>query len=496
VEAADQLGGTLAGVAPPSATVGVPLAVGFEDDLGDQLRALEAAGLPTQTAFRERAQRPTIQLDGQTVLNFASDSPRSGVPRGTSSARTQLSLPSGSPSSRMPLAVGFEDDLGDQLRALEAAGLRRRLRSVDGAQGPTIQLDGRTVLNFASNNYLGLAAHSTLVAAAHGAIDESGLGAGASRLIAGNFQAHRKLEASLAAFHRQPAALLFNSGYQANVGAIQALAGPGDVIFSDALNHASLIDGCRLSRADVFVYRHADLDHLRSHLVVHRQARRRLVVTDTIFSMDGDLAPLGPLRALCDETGAVLVVDEAHATGVLGPSGRGLAALAEVHADVHLATLSKALGAFGAYASGSTNLIQVLMHRARSFVFTTALPPGVAAAADAALSLVAGPEGDRRRAVLRGHMQRFATGLKQLGLLAPGAGGSPIFPVLLGDPLRTMGATEALLAAGVYAQGIRPPTVPPGTSRLRFALMATHTPQDIDRALGALEALRLRPLES
>jgi 8-amino-7-oxononanoate synthase len=390
--------------------------------------------------------------------------------------------------------LSFEADLEDQLAAIDAAGLRRRLRDVDGAQGARLLLDNRSVLNFSSNNYLGLANHPALSAAVRAATAEFGVGSGASRLIAGNLHAHRRLETALASFHERPSALLFNSGYQANIGVLQAIAGPDDVIFSDALNHASLIDGCRLSRARVIIYRHTDLGDLATKLASSPPSRRRLVVTDTIFSMDGDVAPLPDLRRLCDHHDAVLIIDEAHATGALGPRGRGIAALQDVTPDVHLATLSKGFGVFGAYATGSRALVEILLHRARSFVFTTALPPAVAAAADAALRIIQSEEGDRLRTELAARCAQLAAGLRSLRLLAPSSGSTPIFPILVGDPGAAMSTTEALLAAGIYVQAVRPPTVPAGTARLRFTVMATHTPADIDRALDALSSLPL-PLQ-
>ena len=360
------------------------------------------------------------------------------------------------------------DFLVDELRRLESRGLRRRLRPIEGSQRAIVDVDGRAAVNFSSNNYLGLASAPALLDAARRALDEAGFGAGASRLIVGNLAPHRRLEQALAGFHDTQAALLFNSGYQANVGVLSALAGPEDVLFSDELNHASVIDGCRLYRARVEVYRHRDVEDLGRRLE-RTSGRRRFIVTDTVFSMDGDLAPLGELRALADQHEAVLVIDEAHATGVVGPAGRGLAAAIGVRAEVHVGTLSKALGAFGAYV-------------ARSFVFSTALPPSVAAAAAAALGLARSAEGDHLRERLSERVSRFARGLG----LGPRAYDIPIFPIVLGDERATMAASDRLLAEGIYVQGIRPPTVPAGTSRLRFTIMATHTAEQIDHALAAL----------
>jgi 8-amino-7-oxononanoate synthase len=384
--------------------------------------------------------------------------------------------------------VSSTDFLDEELRDLEARGLRRRLRSVDGPQRARVLIDGREVLNFSSNNYLGLADHPALRDAAVAALEEDGVGSGASRLIVGNLRAHRDLEAEIAAFHGTEAALVFNSGYQANVGILAALAGHEDVIFSDALNHASLIDGCRLSRARTDVYAHGDAGDLRRRLAT-ASARRRFVVSDSVFSMDGDIASVAELRRIADEANAILIIDEAHATGCLGPGGRGIAAQVGVRADVHMATLSKGFGCFGAYVAGSRALIDVLLNRARSFVFTTALPPSVPAAALAAIRLCRSSAGDALREDLSRRVARFREGLRSLGILVPGSGETAIFPVLIGDERRTMEASEMLLRAGIYAQGIRPPTVPRGTSRLRFALMATHEIADLDRALAALADL-------
>jgi 8-amino-7-oxononanoate synthase len=380
------------------------------------------------------------------------------------------------------------DNVRAELAAIDAAGLRRRMRPVDGPQRAEVLVDGRRAANFSSNNYLGLADDPLLTRAATAAMSDAGFGSGASRLIVGNLAAHRALEARLAAWKRSESALLFNSGYQANVGLVSALAGPEDVVFSDELNHASLIDGCRLSRARVVVYRHADAADLARLLGEHR-GRRRLIVTDSVFSMDGDRAPLADLVALAQSNDALLAVDEAHAVGVLGDRGAGLA---EGHAvDLQMGTLGKALGGFGAYVAASAPLVELLTNRARSFVFTTALPVPVAAAALAAIDWVGGDEGAARRARLAENARRFHAGLRERGFAVPPEP-SYIVPLRVrdGDPRRAMEAADALLARGVYAQGIRPPTVPPGTARVRFALMATHTDAQLGLALDALAALR------
>ncbi|HKE16342.1 MAG TPA: aminotransferase class I/II-fold pyridoxal phosphate-dependent enzyme, partial [Kofleriaceae bacterium] len=280
------------------------------------------------------------------------------------------------------------------------------------------------------------------------------------------------------------------SGFQANVGVIPALVGADDLVLSDRLNHASLIDGCRLSRARVLIYDHADAASARRQLAAARtSARRCLLVTEAVFSMDGDRAPLAELAEVAAGHDAWLMVDEAHAVGALGPGGRGLSAAVGVVPDVMVGTLGKAFGSFGAYVAGGAGLRSFLVHRARSFVFTTALPPAIAAASRAALELVAGAQGDELRAALRLRIDRCREKLAALDLLAPGAGASPIFPIMVGEEGRSLDVSRRLLAAGIHAQAIRPPTVPRGTSRLRFALMATHEIDQIDHVLAELERL-------
>jgi 8-amino-7-oxononanoate synthase len=378
--------------------------------------------------------------------------------------------------------------LDDELAARERAGLRRRLRAVDGAQEARITVDGRALLSLCSNNYLGLANHPALVEAAVQAAREYGIGTGASRLVSGSMRLHHRLEERLAAFKGTARALLFNSGYHANVGTIQALAGQGDAIFSDALNHASLIDGSRLSRAALHIYPHRDVAALGS-LLARVAARRKLVVTDSIFSMDGDAAPLADICDLAERHGAMVMVDEAHATGVLGRRGAGLveALGLQGRVDVQMGTLGKALGCFGAYVAGSESLIEYLLNCARTFIYTTALPPPIVAAALAALDIVE-REPERRARALR-NAEKLRLGLQGLGYEVP-AGGAAIVPVLLGDASLTMRVSEALLARGVLALGIRPPTVPAGTARIRTAVMATHADADLDEALAAFAAVR------
>jgi 8-amino-7-oxononanoate synthase len=371
-------------------------------------------------------------------------------------------------------------DVAERLEELRDRGLHRRLRLVGGPQGPRVLLDGREVLLLCSNDYLGLAGHPRVRQAAAEAAMEWGAGAGASRLISGNMEPHRRLERRLADFKGYEEALLFGSGYLANTGTIAALAGRGEVVFSDELNHASIVDGCRLSRAETFVYRHADLDHLAWGL---RQAggRGALIVTDGLFSMDGDVAPLAELAGLARRHGCRLMVDEAHATGALGPGGRGSVAAAGVDDEVDLVvgTLGKALGSYGAYVCADRQTTDYLLNAARPFIFSTAPPPPVVAAAGAALELLASnPEMVER---LRANAAALREALVAEGLPIGGSE-TQILPLHVGDAGAAMRTSERLLERGVFAQGIRPPTVPEGASRLRFTVMATHEPDELRRA--------------
>ncbi len=318
-----------------------------------------------------------------------------------------------------------------------------------------------------------------------------GVGASASRLVTGDLPAHRRLEMELASFLGRANALLFPTGYQTNVGVVTALAGPADLIVSDALNHASLIDGCRLSRARVAVYPHGDARAARRLLRAGAgRFRRRLLVTESLFSMDGDLAPLAALAEAAADTDAIFIVDEAHAVGVLGPGGRGVCASSGVVPDVLVGTLGKAFGAAGGFAAGPASLREVLVNRARTFIYTTALPPPIAAAASAGLQLMQGPEGGVRRRALDAHRVALAEGLHRLGLQS-GAPPGPIVPVVLGSEARALAASATLRRLGLFVPAIRPPTVPPGTARLRVTLSAAHTADDVLRlTAGLAEALR------
>ncbi|HEY7221292.1 MAG TPA: 8-amino-7-oxononanoate synthase [Candidatus Binatia bacterium] len=376
-----------------------------------------------------------------------------------------------------------------ELEQIKEAGLHRSLRRVESDQGPTLMLDGRKVINFSSNNYLGIANHPALSAAAKEAIDRYGCGSGASRLISGNMTLHEELEAKVARFKGTEAALVFNSGFQANTGIVATLAGEGDVILSDELNHASIIDGCRLSRARTVVYAHADLNQLEIALKQAAGARRKLIVTETIFSMDGDEAPLVGIVELAERYDAMVMVDEAHATGIFGPGGAGVVQKLGLgdRVLVQMGTLGKALGGFGAYIAGSRGLRELLINRCRSFIFTTSLPPAVVAMALAAIDLV-DREAERREA-LWNNCRLLAGGLRRIGF-SLNETQSPILPLIIGAADECMRFSEELLERGVFAQGIRPPTVPPGTSRLRITVMATHARENIDRAVEAFKEVK------
>ena len=381
-------------------------------------------------------------------------------------------------------------ELEDRLQELRDAGLYRRMRLISGPQGPRVLLDGKPVLLLCSNNYLGLADHPRVREAAADAAMRWGVGAGASRLVSGNMTIHRRLEERLAEFEQSPRCVLFGSGYLANAGVVSALAREGDVVFSDELNHASLIDGCRLARARTFVYGHLDVEHLEWGLA-EAEGRGSLIVTDGLFSMDGDVAPLAEIVDLARRYDARVLVDEAHATGTFGPEGRGTVAAAglEDEVDVIVGTLGKALGAYGAYACCDQAIARYLINTARTLIFSTALPPPVAAAALAALDLV--QSGARLVERLQRNADVLRDALWEEGLLHPGESRTHILPLVIGDPGETVAASRRALEKGVFAQPIRPPTVPEGSSRLRLAVMASHTKAELRAAARTLgEALR------
>jgi 8-amino-7-oxononanoate synthase len=382
-------------------------------------------------------------------------------------------------------------DIEHRLEDLRDRGLYRRMRMVSGPQGPRVLLDGRPVLLLCSNNYLGLADHPRVREAAADAAMRWGVGAGASRLVSGTMTIHRRLEERLADFEGSRSCLLFGSGYLANIGVIGALAGRDEVVFSDKLNHASIIDGCRLARAETFVYEHCDLDHLAWGL---RQAdgRGALIVTDSVFSMDGDVAPLAELVELAHRYDVRVVVDEAHAMGAIGPGGRGAVAEAglEGEVDVIVGTLGKALGSYGAYVCCDADMARYLTNTARSLIFSTAPPPPAVAGALAALELVAEQPGRIDKLQAAGaHLREQLT---RAGIPAP-VSRTQIIPLVVGDAALAMELCDRVLTRGVFAQAIRPPTVAPGTSRLRLAVMSSHTPSELARAAEAI-ALSAREL--
>ena len=375
-----------------------------------------------------------------------------------------------------------------ELTRLEAAHLLRSPRVVDGAQGPEVIVDGRSAICLCSNNYLGLADHPSFARTVTDALERYGFGSCASRHISGSMSLHAEVERRTAAFVQQERALFFTTGYAANLGALQVLGSPRTLIVSDALNHASLIDGCRLGRAHVAIYRHGDVEHCAQLLREQRASfELAVVVTESLFSMDGDIAPLGELRALADRHDAALFVDDAHAFGVYGPQGRGLCHALGVVPDLVSATFGKAFGASGAFVAGSSKVIRWIENRARSYVFSTAPSPVVPAAVLAAYEQI--ELADDRRTRLNQHVQTLRRALNDMGYDVL-AGDSHIIPVLLGDPSLATRLSSALLERGVFVHGIRPPTVPAGTSRLRITPMATHAPAHIDYALEQLRALR------
>ncbi len=381
----------------------------------------------------------------------------------------------------------------EELDVLRQEGLFRSMRLVQGRQAGRVVMDGREVLLLCSNDYLGLTGHPALKEAAIRAVERYGTGSGASRLVCGNMEPHRELEARIASFKGTEAALLFNSGYGANTGIIPTIAGRGDVVFSDRLNHASIVDGALLSRARLVRYPHNDVSALASVMADTETSGRRLIVSDGVFSMDGDLARLAELVAIKGEFGALLMVDDAHGTGVLGERGRGSAELCRVmdEIDIHMGTFGKALGSFGAYAAASREIVDYLVNRARSFIFSTALPPAVASASVAALDLVDSEEGTELRKRLAENSMFFRSTLRNSGFNTMGSE-SQIIPLFVGEAEPTMEFSRQLLAEGIFVQGIRPPTVPAGSCRLRCTVMATHTVEDLSWAAEVMAKIGKR----
>jgi 8-amino-7-oxononanoate synthase len=387
----------------------------------------------------------------------------------------------------------IDDVLLPALKERQAQSLYRKRLVVDGPQTTTLSVDGKPLLNFCSNDYLGLANHPEVIAALQKGADEFGVGSGASHLINGHSRAHHALEEELANFVGRPRALLFSTGYMANLGVLSALTSRGDFVFEDKLNHASLIDAGQLSGARLQRYLHTDVDSLEKRLekqTSQQSDKRKLIVTDGVFSMDGNLAPLPKLATAAQNHDAWLMVDDAHGFGVLGAKGRGSVdyyQLANDEVPILMGTLGKALGTFGAFVAGSEALIETLIQQARSYIYTTALPPAVAEATRASLRLTQAD--DWRRDKLQTLIRRFRNGADQLGLTLMDSE-TPIQPLLLGEVERSVAMSEALRQSGILVSAIRPPTVPAGSARLRITFSAAHSEQQVVQLLNALEAVQ------
>jgi glycine C-acetyltransferase len=372
--------------------------------------------------------------------------------------------------------------LGEELTALKAQGLYRRLRVLDSEQSARATVDGRAVVNLSSNNYLGLTTHPRLKQRALAALEQFGVGTGSVRTIAGTMQIHMELERRLAEFKQTEAAVVFQSGFAANAGTVAAVLTKDDIVISDELNHASIIDGSRLSRAAIKVFPHRDVQAARAIIRDLPKAARKLLITDGVFSMDGDLGALPELCALAEEYGCIMMVDDAHASGVFGRNGRGTIDHFGLHGrvDIQVGTLSKAMGALGGYVAGSRNLIEFLQHRGRPFLFSTSHPPSVAATCLAALDVLL--EESQLIDALWSNTTFFKDGLRALGFNT-GLSQSPITPVIVGDAPLAMRLSDRLLDEGVFAQGIGFPTVARDRARVRTIVTATHTKDDLGLAL-------------
>lgn len=366
--------------------------------------------------------------------------------------------------------------IDEELELLKGTGLYRKLRTIEKTDGRTIVIDGKPYLNFCSNNYLGLANHPAVVAAAKEAIEIFGAGSGASRLISGNFSIHDKLERKIAEFKKREAAIVFTTGYTANLGIVSALLDEKDTVIIDRLNHASTIDACKLTRAKLQVFPHRDMPALEKILVKSQNFNKRLIITDSVFSMDGDLAPLPEILELAKRHKSLVMIDEAHATGVIGATGRGLEEYFGVmgETDIVMGTLSKAIGSLGGFVAGPRNLIDYLRNKSRPFIYTTALPAPSAAAALAALEVI--EKDNKLLDKLRMNLRSFSSSV-------------PIIPIILGSAEKTLEISDKLFARGILLSAIRPPTVPKGKSRLRLTVCAKHTKEDLDCLASSLREL-------
>ncbi|MCK8827445.1 8-amino-7-oxononanoate synthase [Natroniella acetigena] len=370
----------------------------------------------------------------------------------------------------------------EKLNSLQKQGLYRKLKELGQAQKPWTVVDGQKVLLLASNNYLGLTTNSQVIDRTVEVIEEYGTGSGGSRLTTGSYDLHQELEKRLARFKGAEAAIIFNTGYMANLGVLTTIVREGDLILSDQLNHASIIDGCRLSKADVEIYHHADLEELEAKLAESQDYNSRLIVTDGVFSMDGDLAPLPKIVELAKKYNALTMVDDAHGTGVLGEQGGGIVEYFDLkeEIDIQLGTLSKALAAEGGFVAGSELVVDLLRNQARSFIYSTALAPGTIAAALSALDYL---ESNSDLIIeLRKNIRLLKDGLKKLGYQVLDSQ-SAIIPIMIGSSQQTMQLSSRLLEEQVFVSGIRPPTVPKGSSRIRVTVMTSHTKEDIEFAL-------------
>ena len=376
----------------------------------------------------------------------------------------------------------------EELINLEKKGLLRKLPLLESSQSSKVTIDGKSVLNLCSNNYLGLADDGRLKQAASRAIAKYGLGSGASRLVCGNMLLHQELERKIAKFKKSQKALLFSTGYMANLGIISSLVGKDDIVFSDRLNHASIIDGIILSRASPKRYHHKDTKNLERLLEDAQDFKKKLIITDTVFSMDGDIAPLPEIVRLAKKYNALIMVDEAHATGVLGKNGAGAVQHFDLEGqiDIQMGTLSKAIGTFGAYCCGSSDLIDYLINRARSFIYTTAMPVAICASSIKAIEII--QDEARLRERLLNNAEYLRRNLKGLGFNTLDSQ-TPIIPILIEDTFLTMEFSQRLFSEGVFIQGIRPPTVSQNTARLRLTVMAMHTKADLDFAVDRFKKI-------
>ncbi len=394
-----------------------------------------------------------------------------------------MSTPATTTGPRNPLFY-----LHDQLEDLKAKGLYYRLRVLESEQKPVCQFDGKEVINLSSNNYLGLTTHRALRRAALEAVRRWGVGAGAVRTIAGTMKIHMELEEQIARFKQTEACVVFQSGFTANAGSVAAILGKDDLIISDELNHASIIDGCRLSKATIKIFKHKDLgDCERVCQETANWTGRKLLITDGVFSMEGDIAPLPQLCDLAEKYNCIMMVDDAHASGVLGRGGRGTVDHLGCHGrvDIQVGTLSKAIGAMGGYVCGSRDLIEFLYHRARPFVFSTSHPPSVTATCQAAFALLDSPAGEKLIKKLWSNTKFFKQRVKKLGF-STGASETPITPILVGDAAKAFEFSRRLFEAGVYAPAVGYPTVPEGKARLRTIVTATHKRAELERAAQVL----------